>query len=187
MSSYGLDFLHTKRVSHINVSDSLFRPAVILDADHIHTKEQRNACRKSHDAIAKFKGLKNSVQGDSKIEDRASKLKPIRVLLMLIQHGANGLNILEAQHVILVEPLLNPAAEAQAISRVHRVGQEKQTFVHRFIVRVLLFHINQSSNMFILLCLNHFSLIPAGEEQCRREHLRVEQEQECQFHHQCQS
>ena len=56
------------------------------------------------------------------------------MLLLLIQHGANGLNLLEAQHVVLVEPLLNPAAEAQAISRVHRIGQENRTLVHRFIV-----------------------------------------------------
>ncbi|MQM06648.1 hypothetical protein Taro_039475 [Colocasia esculenta] len=62
------------------------------------------------------------------------KSKSVQVLLLLIQHGANGLNLLEAQHVILVEPLLNPAAEAQAINRVHRIGQEKTTFVHRFIV-----------------------------------------------------
>ncbi|CAI0457309.1 unnamed protein product [Linum tenue] len=61
--------------------------------------------------------------------------KSIQVLLLLIQHGANGLNLLEAQHVVLVEPLLNPAAEAQAISRVHRIGQEKRTLVHRFIVK----------------------------------------------------
>lgn len=60
----------------------------------------------------------------------------VQVLLLLIQHGANGLNLLEAQHVILVEPLLNPAAEAQAISRVHRIGQENRTLVHRFIVSV---------------------------------------------------
>ncbi|OAY80494.1 E3 ubiquitin-protein ligase SHPRH [Ananas comosus] len=50
-------------------------------------------------------------------------------------HGANGLNLLEAQYVILVEPLLNLAAEAQAINRIHRVGQGKKTFIHRFIVK----------------------------------------------------
>lgn len=104
---------------------------------------------------------------------------------MLIQHGANGLNILEAQHVVLVEPLLNPAAEAQAISRVHRVGQEKQTFVHRFIVCYLLFYISQSSRH---LAFAYCSvLISTGEEQCGREHLQVEQEQERYFHHQYQS
>ena len=60
--------------------------------------------------------------------------KSVPVLLLLIQHGANGPNLLEAQHVVLVEPLPNPAAEAQAVSRVHRIGQEKRTLVHRFIV-----------------------------------------------------
>ena len=61
------------------------------------------------------------------------------MLLLLIQHGANGLNLLEAQHVIMVEPLLNPAAEAQAVGRVHRIGQEHKTLVHRFIVCALSF------------------------------------------------
>ncbi|EFJ18738.1 hypothetical protein SELMODRAFT_6816, partial [Selaginella moellendorffii] len=56
------------------------------------------------------------------------------VMLLPIQHGANGLNLIEAQHVILVEPLLNPAVEAQAINRVHRIGQRLKTLVHRFII-----------------------------------------------------
>ncbi|XP_061339196.1 uncharacterized protein LOC133285897 isoform X2 [Gastrolobium bilobum] len=81
--------------------------------------------RKAHVAISQFreKGCEGSTP------------KSIQVLLLLIQHGANGLNLLEAQHVVLVEPLLNPAAEAQAISRVHRIGQKNKTLIHRFIVK----------------------------------------------------
>jgi hypothetical protein len=58
--------------------------------------------------------------------------------------GANGLNLVEATHVFLIDPLLNPAAEAQAINRVHRIGQTKVTLIHRFIVGVFLF----SSSLF---------------------------------------
>lgn len=59
----------------------------------------------------------------------------ITALLLPISSGANGLNIIEARHVILVEPILNPAAELQAIGRVHRIGQSRETVVHRFLVR----------------------------------------------------
>ncbi|KAF8680793.1 hypothetical protein HU200_045640 [Digitaria exilis] len=90
--------------------------------------------RKSHAALSQFKGQLSNTNVD-KVEKTISRMEPVQVLLMLIQHGANGLNLLEAQHVILMEPLLNPAAEAQAISRIHRVGQDKSTFVHRFIVK----------------------------------------------------
>ncbi|KAJ7965163.1 E3 ubiquitin-protein ligase SHPRH [Quillaja saponaria] len=91
--------------------------------------------RKSQFAISEFRGQKISRKGSNMIESQQSEPQFIQVLLLLIQHGANGLNLLEAQHVVLVEPLLNPAAEAQAISRVHRIGQEKRTLVHRFIVK----------------------------------------------------
>lgn len=59
----------------------------------------------------------------------------MRVLCLPVGLGANGLNLTEASHVLLLEPSINPAAEAQAIGRVFRIGQEKETFIHRFIVR----------------------------------------------------
>jgi E3 ubiquitin-protein ligase SHPRH len=54
-----------------------------------------------------------------------------RVLLMLVTHGAAGLNLTEAQHVVLVEPLLDPAQELQATGRISRFGQTATTHVHR--------------------------------------------------------
>ncbi|KAK9167890.1 hypothetical protein Syun_000030 [Stephania yunnanensis] len=90
--------------------------------------------RKSHIAISKFKG-ENTFARTGEGSERQQEKRSFQVLLLLIQHGANGLNLLEAQHVILIEPLLNPAAEAQAISRIHRIGQHKTTLVHRFMVK----------------------------------------------------
>ena len=56
------------------------------------------------------------------------------VLLLPIARGANGLTLVEACHVILVEPLLDPGVEAQATKRVDRIGQANPTCVHRFLV-----------------------------------------------------
>lgn len=57
-----------------------------------------------------------------------------RILLLLLKQGGNGLNLQQAQHVIFVEPVMDPGEEAQAIGRVDRMGQEKETFIHKFIV-----------------------------------------------------
>lgn len=60
-----------------------------------------------------------------------------RVLLMLVAHGAAGLNLTEAQHVVLVEPLLDPAQELQATGRISRFGQTATTHVHRYARSIL--------------------------------------------------
>ena len=56
------------------------------------------------------------------------------VLMLNVKKGAEGLTILEARHVLMLEPLLNNALDAQAINRVCRIGQKHKTTVHRYIV-----------------------------------------------------
>lgn len=58
-----------------------------------------------------------------------------RILLLLMKQGGNGLNLQEAQHVVFIEPVLDPAEEAQAVGRVDRIGQTKATHVHRFVIQ----------------------------------------------------
>ncbi len=58
-----------------------------------------------------------------------------RVFLISLKAGGTGLNLTAADYVFLLDPWWNPAAENQAISRAHRIGQDKKVFVYRFISR----------------------------------------------------
>ncbi|WP_329520053.1 DEAD/DEAH box helicase [Spirillospora sp. NBC_01491] len=55
------------------------------------------------------------------------------VLLAQIQAGASGLNLQAASVVILCEPQVKPALEAQAVGRTHRMGQVRRVQVHRLL------------------------------------------------------
>lgn len=57
------------------------------------------------------------------------------VFLISLKAGGFGLNLTAADYVILLDPWWNPATEAQAIDRTHRIGQSKKVMVYRMVAR----------------------------------------------------
>lgn len=55
------------------------------------------------------------------------------VFFVSLKAGGFGLNLVEADYVVLLDPWWNPAVEAQAIDRTHRIGQTKPVFVYRLV------------------------------------------------------
>lgn len=74
--------------------------------------------------------------GDTK--DRKTPVKSFQagkvpVFLISLKAGGVGLNLTAADTVIHYDPWWNPAAEDQATDRAHRIGQDKNVFVHRLV------------------------------------------------------
>ncbi len=67
--------------------------------------------------------------------ERFNKDETIKVFLISIKAGGLGLNLTEADYVFILDPWWNPAVEAQAIDRAHRIGQKKKVFTYKFITR----------------------------------------------------
>ncbi|MGA3042108.1 MAG: C-terminal helicase domain-containing protein, partial [Bryobacteraceae bacterium] len=58
-----------------------------------------------------------------------------RLFLISLKAGGLGLNLTAAEYVFLLDPWWNPAVEAQAVDRAHRIGQTHQVFAYRLIAR----------------------------------------------------
>ncbi len=71
--------------------------------------------RKRDEVIARFRGGEASV------------------FLLSLKAGGFGLNLTEADYVFMLDPWWNPASEAQAVDRAHRIGQAKQVMVYRLV------------------------------------------------------
>jgi len=57
------------------------------------------------------------------------------VFLLSLKAGGTGLNLTAADYVFLLDPWWNPAVEAQAIDRTHRIGQTRPVFAYRIVAR----------------------------------------------------
>ena len=57
------------------------------------------------------------------------------VLLISLKAGGFGLNLTEADYCFLLDPWWNPAVEAQAVDRTHRIGQTRTVMAYRLIAR----------------------------------------------------
>ncbi len=78
---------------------------------------------------------------DGRTRDRAAKVERFqndpdcKLFLISLKAGGLGLNLTAAEYVYLLDPWWNPAVEAQAIDRTHRIGQERPVFAYRLIAR----------------------------------------------------
>lgn len=77
---------------------------------------------------------------DGKTTRRAEVIRRFRegsapVFLISLKAGGFGLNLTEADYCVLLDPWWNPATEAQAVDRVHRIGQTRKVMVYRMVAR----------------------------------------------------
>lgn len=57
------------------------------------------------------------------------------LFLISLKAGGHGLNLTAADYVFILDPWWNPAVEAQAVDRAHRIGQTNRVFAYRLICR----------------------------------------------------
>ena len=74
-------------------------------------------------------------KGKGKGKGKKKLLEKVDVLILQIQSGCEGLNLQEHySEVYFVSPHWNPSIEDQAVARCHRIGQQQQVEVFRFIM-----------------------------------------------------
>jgi superfamily II DNA or RNA helicase len=78
---------------------------------------------------------------DGKTRDRAERVRRFQedpscgLFLISLKAGGLGLNLTAAEYVFVLDPWWNPAVEAQAIDRTHRIGQGRHVFAYRLIAK----------------------------------------------------
>lgn len=81
---------------------------------------------------------------------RFTQQDDVHCFFISLKAGSTGLNLTAADYVFIIDPWWNPAAEMQALSRAHRIGQDKPVIVYRFIssetVEEKIMHLQESKS-----------------------------------------
>jgi SNF2 family DNA or RNA helicase len=78
---------------------------------------------------------------DGKTTDRQARVarfqedEDCKLFLVSLKAGGQGLNLTAADYIYILDPWWNPAVEAQAVDRAHRIGQTRRVFAYRLIAR----------------------------------------------------
>lgn len=67
--------------------------------------------------------------------DQFNSDEDVRAFFISLKAGGTGLNLTAADYVFIIDPWWNPAAEMQAVSRAHRIGQDRKVTLYRFITK----------------------------------------------------
>jgi superfamily II DNA or RNA helicase len=82
-----------------------------------------------------------TLSGDMSMTKRTKALSdfqndpPTTIFLLSMRAGAVGINLTQANRIFLMEPCFNPALEAQAVGRVHRLGQKRSVEIIRLLMK----------------------------------------------------
>ncbi len=79
--------------------------------------------------------LDGSTRDRQKVVQTFEQSEAHRIFLISLKAGNTGLNLVKADYVYIVDPWWNPAVEAQAIDRTHRIGQDKHIFAYKLICK----------------------------------------------------
>jgi SNF2 family DNA or RNA helicase len=85
------------------------------------------------EASIDFTRLDGTTRDRGAVVERFQAAEGPPVMLVSLKAGGSGLNLTAADHVFLVDPWWNPAVEAQAADRAHRIGQERPVFIYRLV------------------------------------------------------
>ena len=79
--------------------------------------------------------LTGSTTNREEVIDRFNSDASVKAFFISLKAGGTGLNLTAADYVFIIDPWWNPAAEMQAVSRAHRIGQDKKVTLYRFITK----------------------------------------------------